>query len=725
MMATDATLTAGAEPAVRLSGVAVDDEVLGLLGVRPVLGRWFEAGDAEPGGPAVILLGEGLWRSRFGGDASVLGRTVTLDGLAHTVVGVLPAEADLGIAQVHARADYSVPFQGPRVDVWLPLQASEAQYPRQTHPFLTVGRLAPGATLEQAQRELASIAATLEAAFPENEARGVNLEAFERVVFGPVRPALLVLLGAVGFVLLITCANVGNLLLARTIGRVREVAMRRALGAATGRVARQFLVESLVLTALATVLAIVLAWRGVNLIVALAPADVPRLGQVGVDLRVLGFTAGVGVLVAIAFGMIPVAYARRLDLQRFLREQPGPRVSEGAAGRRFRSALVVVEVALAVSLVIGTGLVLRSFWSLRGVDPGFVATGVLKAEYQLPAATYPTDYSNYPDWPRISGFHAALLREVRSLPGVRSAALSARHPLDAGFTNSFLIVGREAESADFPEIRTRMVSPDYLRTLAVPLLAGRDLREGDDATAPPVVLVNRAAVDRYFAGGDALGREIRFWGFDRRIVGVIGNEKFSGLANDAEPAVYAPRAQAPQARVALLVRADTDPRTLAGPVRTRVSSLDADVALHGVEPLDVTLSRSIAEPRFTAVLLTLFGGLAVVLALGGVYGVLSYAVTQRTREVGIRVALGASRGGVIGMVVRHGMRLALAGIVIGLLGAAAGTRLLGGLLFGVSATDAMTFATVVAGVAMAALAATVVPALRATRVTPMTALRAE
>jgi putative ABC transport system permease protein len=723
MSAVDLTRT-GAGEAERVAGLAVDDEVLSLLRVRPLLGRAFGAAEAVPGGERVLLLGERYWRARFGADPGVLGTTVVLNGEPWTVLGVLPAAADVGVAQIYARADYGTPMTDTYAAVWLPLRASVEGYPRQTHPFVTLGRLADGSDVAGAQAELASIAAELEAAYPENVARGVNIEPFPDVVFGPVRPALLLLLGAVALVLLVTCANVANLLLARTVARAREVAVRRALGAPARRLVRQFLVESVVLTFAGVAGGVVLADRGLRAIVALAPPGIPRLDAAGIDGRVLVFTAGVATAVAFAFALLPVWFARRVDIQRQLQVQPGRRVTEGRGGRRLRSALVVAEVALAVSLVISAGLLLRSFWELRAVDPGFRAANVLKAEYSLPAARYPQgDFSVYPNWPAINGFHGELLRQVRALPGVRSAALAVRHPMDVGFTNSFLIVGREAESQDFPEIRTRIVTPGYLETLGIRLLAGRDLRDGDDASSPPVILINQAAVDRYFGGEAPIGQQIQFWGVARQIVGVIANEKFSGLDVAAEPAVYAPYPQAPNASATLLVAANGRPADQIAPVRGLLRALDPQLALSGEEPLEATVAASIAQPRFTALLLGLFAAVAIALALVGVHGVLSYTVAQRTHEMGIRVALGASRGEVVGMVLREGMALAGLGIVLGVLAALAFSRILAGLLFGISGTDALTFVGVTAAVAGVSLLASYLPARRATGVNPMVALR--
>ncbi|MGH7551570.1 MAG: ADOP family duplicated permease [Longimicrobiales bacterium] len=723
VIAQSGTLTGAGEPE-RLALLRVTPNVPDLLGVRPILGRTFAAGEGQLGG-AYALLSEEFWRRRFAADAGVLGRSITIDGQPTAILGVMPAEADLGMPQVHAKADYSSPLTGTDVDVWIAVEPTAASFPRQTHPFLTLGRLAPNATLAAAQRELAAIMTDLEQAFPENTARGVNLEPYADVTFGPVRPALLLLLSAVALVLLVACVNVANLLLARTAARSREVSVRRALGAATGRLARQFLVESLALTGLGAAAGVALAYLALNVLIALAPADIPRLATATIDLRVLGFTALIAVVVAIGFGMLPVLQAGRLDLQSVLKTQPGRRVSEGREGRRFRSALVVAEVALAVTLVIGAGVLLRSFWTLASVDPGFETAQVLKVEYQLPATRYPGDRSRWPDLPAINGFHAELLRRVRALPGVEAAAIAARHPLDPGFTNSFVIVGREAESQNWPEIRTRFMTHGYLETVGVPLIQGRDLAEGDVAGATPVAVINSLAAERYFAGADPIGQQLQFWGVSWQIVGVIGNERFNGVDEDTEPAVYTPLGQAPQASAVLLVRGSTDPRPLLGSVRRVFSEMDAQLALSGVETLEQTLSASIAKPRFTAILLALFGGVAILLAMVGVHGVLSYTVAQRAPEVGIRMALGASRAEVIRMVVREGAGLAALGTILGLVGALAGSRALSALVFGVSTRDAATFGVVTAAVLSVAVLAAWLPARRAARTEPMQSLRAE
>ena len=723
-IALNGTLTGAGTPE-RVSVLGITPELTDVLGVQPLFGRTFRAGDGPEQGATHALLAEEYWRRRFNADEGIVGTSVMIDGRPTEIIGVLPADADLGIKQVHARADYSAPFTGTDVDVWLATEPTAASFPRQTHPFLTLGRLSEAATRAHAQRELGALMTELEQTYPENAARGVNVEPYGEVTFGAVRPTLLVLLVGVLFVLLIACVNVANLLLARTATRTREVAVRRALGAHRARVQRQFLVEGLVLSVAGAVVGVLLAQAGVRALVAIAPADIPRLGDAGIDMRVLLFTMGVMTIVAIGFGMTPLLEARRIELLQIFRAQSGRRVTDTREHRRFRNTLVVAQVALAVALAISATLLLRSFQQLTRVDPGFRTAGTLKAEYALPEARYPVDYSRWPDAPAINGFHAQLLERVRALPGVSDVAIAARHPLDPGFTNSFVIIGREAESEDYPEIRTRFITPGYLQTLGVSLRTGRDVSDGDVAGAPPVALVNQAAVAQYFKGADPIGQLIQFWGTPWRIVGVMGDERFNGVAADVEPAIYAPLAQAPQRSAVLLVRTQRDMMSLVPELEKLLHQLDSDVALHSAEPLDRTLAASIARQRFTATLLGLFSAVAMLLALIGVHGVLSYTVAQRTSEVGIRMALGATRSAVVGFVLREGVLLAIAGLVIGLAGAAAGARLLSGILFGIRPHDVMTYVTVAAGVLTLALFASWLPARRAARAHPMDALRAE
>ncbi|MCC7417415.1 MAG: ABC transporter permease [Acidobacteria bacterium] len=726
----DITLTGGGEPE-RVPALYVTPNLLALLGVQPLAGRLFRAdegtiGDARVVGASVAIVGEGFWRSHYRADAGIVGRTITVDGRPTTVVGVAPRSADLGIRQVHQRADYASTFIGDHVGLWLAVRPTADAFPRETHPFLTLGRLAPDATLASAQDELGAIGADLERQYQVNKNRGVNLESYGEVTFGSVRPPLVLLLGAVTLLLLVTCANVASLLLARTATRAREVALRRALGAGPGRLGRQFLAESLLLVTLGSAAGVGLAYIGLEALITLAPPDVPRLDMAALNGPVLAHAAGLAALVAFAFGLLPAFQARGLELQQMLKASGAGRLAASRGARRVRRALVVSEVAAAVMLVVGAGVLVRTLWRLQGVDPGFDASRVLKIQLQLPANRYPVLFSRFPDAPEIAGFDARLLQAVRAIPGVDSAALAVNSPLESGSTNSFAIVGREQESAGHPEIRTRALTPGYLETLAVPLLEGRNVNAGDDADAAPVVLINQAAAGRYFPDGTAVGRQIRFWGITRRIVGVIGNEKFRGVDAPTDPAVYAPMAQSPSQQLTLLLRtASADPTSAVGGVRQAVRGIDPQIALYGVEPLQAAASASIARPRLNARLMTLFALLAVLLALVGVHGVLSYMVAERAPELGLRMALGASRAAVMRSVLSDGLWLASAGVGIGLAGALAGSHLLTAFVFGVSRTDPATFIAVPLAVLATVAAASLPPALRATRVDPVKVLRAE
>jgi predicted permease len=586
-----------------------------------------------------------------------------------------------------------------------------------------LGRLSPGIDIAAARAETAAIATELERAHPENDGRGVHVEPLEHVVFSEVRPALLLLLAAVVIVLLVACANVANLLLARGAYRSREVALRASIGADGRRLARLFLTEGLLLALAGGAGGVLLAVLGTDVLLSLAPAGIPRLDAVGVDAGVLAVTLIVSTAVGIAFGLVPVLQARRVDLQTALRTDAGKSAGPG----RLRSVLVVTELALAVVLVIGAGLMLSSFWQIRQVDPGFRAEGVLKAEFQLPESRYPVDFSVWPDFREMHAFNAALLERAAALPGVEHAALASSHPLHRGFTNSFSIVGSDIDSSDVGEISLRFVSPGYFHTVRVPVARGRGFNAGDATDSAPVAIVNEAAAKRLFPDRDPLGQRIVYWGDERRIVGVVANEKFHGLTAAAPMAVYTPLAQTPPAgrSEALLVRTGARPDSLAAAVRAAIRETDAELAVFGVEPLRETLGQSIAERRFTMLLLGLFAGVAIVLAAVGIHGVLSYVVARRTPEIGLRMALGASRGHVLGAVMMQGARLAVAGLALGIAGALVGGRLLESQLYGVTSTDPLTFAAVSAGVLGVALLSCWFPARRATTIDPMTALREE
>ncbi len=728
--ATEVNLTPAQGDPARLAALAVSHELLPMIGVQPIVGRGFTRAEDQPGGPNVVLLRESLWERLFARDPSVVGRTVRLDDLPYTVVGVLPDSADFGSLQILSAADYGRSFadrgHGARVEAWVPLQADPEALPRDTHPIFILGRLAPGATPAAAQEEMAAIAADLEKKYPENKARGVSIEPFPEVVFGPVRPALLVLLGAVALVLLAACANIANLLIARGAVRLREVAVRSALGAAWERLVRQFLVEGMLLTLAGAGLGLLLAVLGLDLLLALAPGGIPRLSEVGLDGRVLGVTLGLSVLVALGVGLAPALQARRTDLQSPLKEEAGRGATADRVRSRSRAVLVVAELALAVVLLVGAGLLLKSFWLLHRVDPGFRTGGVLKAEVQLPPARYPRPFKSWPNWTEQQRFQDELLKRVRALPGVQAVAMAGNHPLDPGFTNSFYVVGRREEAKDWPEIAIRRVTPGYFETLRVPLVRGRLFNASDAPSAPPALLINEEAARRFFPGRDPLGQQIFFWGNNWTIVGLVSDERFHGLAEAAPPAVYAPLAQAPSfdGSGSLLARAQGDPAALARSVQRVIRELDPELAVFGVEPLETTLAESVGQQRFTLLLILVFAALALVLAVVGVYGVLSYMVAQRAPEMGLRMALGASPGTVVRLVVLQGTRLALWGLALGLAGAVVMTRFLRSLLFGVGATDPLTFGTVMALVFAAAVLASWFPARRATQEDPMVILRA-
>lgn len=718
----------GGDP-IRLAALASTHELLPMLGVEPVLGRTFTAEEDRRGGPRVALISEALWDRVYQRSPAVTGQTLRLDDVPYQILGVVPDASDFGVLQILGAAAYQRSFADRgtrvRVDVWLPLQPDPGTLPRDTHPNFMIGRLAPGVTVEAAQTEMAAIAADLEAAYPSNLGRGVFVEPLSEVVFGPVRPALMVLWAAVGLVLLVACVNVANLLLARGTARQREVAIRTALGSGGWRLARQFMVETTLLTLVASAAGVALAYAGVALLVAQAPADVPRLGSVGIDLRVLALTAGASVLVGLIFGIVPTLQALRVDPQATLKGESGRTATGSRAATHVRSTLVVAEMALAVLLVIGAGLLIRSFWHLSAVDTGFAAEGVLKAEYQLPASRYPAGFDTFPDFKEQHAFTRALLERVAALPGVEAAAIAGNHPLDPGFTNSFAIVGREDER--HPEISIRRVTAGYFETVGLRLVTGRLLDARDATSAQATAVINEAAADRLFTGRDPLGAQIAFWGAQRTIVGIVGNELFHGVTEAPPIGVYLPLTQAPSFNGAgvLLVKTAGDPDDFVAATRGAIRELDPGLAVFGVEPLDETLTRSIGERRFTMWLLGVFAAMALVLAAIGVHGVLSYSVARRTPEIGIRLALGAQPSRVRWQIVREGLTMAAAGVVLGVAGALVLTRLLGSLLYGVTPTDPLTFAAVAILLSGVAVAASAIPARRATRIDPMVALRNE
>ena len=711
----------------RVAALHVTYGLLPLLGVRPIAGRGFTAAEDAAGGARVALISDALWAREFNRDPSAIGRTLRLDDRPWTIVGVMPRESDFGILQILTSAAYGRSFadRGERsaVDVWTPLQADAGTLPRSTHPVLVVGRLAPDAAFGGAQSELANVAADLERTYPnDNAARGVHVEPLTDVVFGPVRPALFVLIGAVVLVLLVACVNAASLLLARGNIRTREVAVRRALGAGAGPLLRLFFAESALITAAATVLGVAIAFAGVRVMIGLAPADVPRLDSASVDGTVLAVAGALAVLVTFIFGLTPALQLRHADVEQAL-DADGVRASSSRGTNRLQRILVVCELALAVLLVCSAGLLIRSFWNLEGVNAGFSSHGVLKAEYQLPESRYPSDYRQWPNFKEQHAFTRALLKRAAELPGVEAAAIAGNHPLDPGFTNSFAVVGREAEARTWPEISVRRVTSGYFKAVGLGLVRGRLLEDSDTTDSAPVALINEAAAARFFGPSDPIGHQIRFWGTARTIVGIVANERFHGLDQAAPIAVYTPLFQTPSSTGVLLLRTSGEPESLAAAARRAIRDIDPGLAVFAVEPLDVTVSRSLSERRFTMLLLGAFAILALVLAAIGVHGVLNYRVVARRREIGIRMALGAAPASVLNLVLHDGAVLIVAGLALGLAGAFGLTRLLRSLLFGVTAADPLTFAVVAAFLAVVALAAALAPARRASRVDPLVVLR--
>jgi predicted permease len=468
-----------------------------------------------------------------------------------------------------------------------------------------------------------------------------------------------------------------------------------------------------------------LAWWGLRLLLVTAPPSIPRADAVSLDARVLAVTLGLSLAVSIVTGLVPTFQARRLALTGALQSDPGRGGSASKEHRRFRSALVVSELALAVMLMVGAGLLIRSLWRLQQIEPGFEAAGVLKAEFLLPGSRYPQRMSDFPAWPEIRRFHAEAVHRLASLPGVTAVTIAGRHPLDRGFTSSIRVVGREAEGRDWPEPAIRFVDENYVSTMRLLVLAGRAFLSSDDASAPPVLLVNQEAQQRYFAGRDPIGQRIRLWGADRTVVGVVEGERVRGRAEPAPPAVYVPTGQSPVGSGSMLVRTAGDPAALAATLRRVIQEIDPQVPLFGIEPLAHTLDNSEAERRFTTVVLGAFAGVALLLAIAGVHGVLTYTVARRTREIGIRMALGADRARVRSLVLGQGATLVALGLTLGILGALVLSQVLRSMLFGVGRNDPITLAGVAIVLGAVALFASWLPARRASQVDPMVALRTE
>jgi putative ABC transport system permease protein len=714
----DFIMTGRGEPA-RLQGSVVTADLFPLLGVQPMLGRTFLPDEDKPSSTGrVVVLSQSLFQRRFGSDPSIMNQAITLDGLSFTVVGVMPAS-------------FEFPIQNDPVELWTTIAGdASGSEPitdqRGAHFLQVVGRLKPGVTQEQAQAELTTIAARLEQQYPDtNTHKSLRLDSALTALVGDIRPALLILLGAVACVLLIACANVANLLLARATSRHKEMAIRAALGASRMRVIRQLLTESVLLSLVGGAVGLLLAVWWSDLLVALGKEDIPRAVHVGMDWRVLGFTLGVSLLTGLIFGLAPAFHSSKTELVDSLKE--GARgTSAGLFANFIRKALIVIELGFAVLLLTGAALLIQSLWRLQTVNSGLQAENVLTFNLGLPEVKYKYDQQ--------SQFFIDLKKRLETMPGVRSASTILPLPLSGDrFSISFEIEGRPMARKDHPSADFFTTGVGYFTTMGIPIVKGRDFDDRDKHGSTPVIIVTETFARQYFPNEDPIGKRIHP-GISsiededstmREIVGVVGDVRNRNLSTEAKAAYYVPQTQVPFSQMVTVVKTAGEPRGLIPAVTKEVAALDHDIPLFGVKSMREYMSASVAAPRFSTTLLSIFAGVALVLTIVGLYGVMSYSVAQRTNEIGIRMALGAQSRDVLLMIVKQGSLLILLGLGIGLAGAFALTRVIASLLFGVTAKDPFTFGAVAVLLAIVALLACYVPALRATRVDPMNALRCE
>ncbi len=696
------SLTGKGDPE-QLTGTTVSPSLFPLLGIRPLLGRAFREGEDKPGSPPVAMLSESLWKSRFAADRGVVGSQVNLNGIAYTVVGIAPP----------ALAVFTTG------DVWIPYTLDLKNEARLNHVVNAVGLLRSGVTLQQAQSEMDVVARRVGTQFPEVKDWGIQLRTFYHwFVPDQLRTALLVLLAAVAFVLLIACANVANLLLSRAAARQKEIAVRVAMGATRGRLLRQLLTESLMLSLLGGVTGIVAAAWAVHAMSASLPPNLLPVKDLNVDATVLAFALGATLVTGFLFGLAPAWQTAKTDLNSILKQ--GGRSGTGGTRPLLRNALVACELALATMLLIGAGLLMQSLLRLQQVNLGFRPDHVLTFQLALPAAKYPPA----PSW----AFYQQLLQNLRAIPGVQNAALSTGLPMGGGnYTRTPTApVGRSLLPAGTAiKIDWRSISPGLFQTLAIPLLKGRDFNDHDTAGAPLVAIVSQETVKRLWGTEDPLGRVIRVVGSGKEftVVGVVGDVRLSALGEEPIAEMYFPAAVRLAALMDVAVRTQGKPEEALAAIRRTVRGLDSELPVATVRTLDQWVEGNAAQPRLNSALLAVFACVALLIAAVGIYGVLSYSVNQRSREIGVRMALGAPRAAVLRMIVGEGMRMGIAGIAAGLLGAVAVSRVLSSMLFGVQARDPLTFASVAAILIVIALAACYFPARRATAIDPVIALR--
>jgi len=711
-------LTGEREPR-RIQVARVSPGLFPLLGVTPLLGRGFSAEEDDIGKNRVVALGEGLWRKHFGADPNIIGQVVKLDEAPYTVVGVMPARLRFPTTG-GAFAD--------AVELWTPLALTddEKQARRRDSNFNLIGRLRPGVGLEQAQANMAAIAARIERQYPDIYQGNIRITAtavgLTQKTTQNVRLMMLMLFGAVGLVLLIACANIANLQLARATARRKEIAIRSALGAGGWRIARQALTESLLLAFIGGVVGLLLAVWAVDLIVKFGPANVPRLGEVSLDPSVLGFTLLITLLTGVLFGLAPALQSARVGLSEALNESGRASGAGGREGARLRNSLVILETALAVVLLVGAGLLINSFVRLLRTPPGFNPEGVVIARTTLPAA-------RFPEAERGKAVYRQALERIATLPGVQQVSVASTLPLTSDWQIGVRVEG--GGENEYYMAYGSWVSNDHFRAMGIPLKSGRAFTDEDRADTTPVVVINETMARRFWPGQDAIGKRIRWGGWNSQgwltVAGVAADVKFSKLDADTPPTVYMPVFQIPRIRrdAIFIARTTSDPASLAPALRREIAAVDADLPVYDIRTMNQVIADSVARRRFTMGLLAIFATAALSLAALGLYGVLSYAVTQRTREIGVRMALGGRGRDVLRLVVGQGMKMAMIGALAGLVASLALTRFMKGLLFGVSASDPLTFAAVALLLTMVASLACLIPARRATKVDPMVALRCE
>jgi len=694
-----------------LFGVVTSSRLFQALRVEPILGRAFFPEEDQPGHEYVIILSYGLWQRRFASDRTVIGRGVDIDRQSYTVIGVMPP-------------DFRFPPELPAsytVDAWLPPAPDTDRNERVSNNYYTFARLKPGITIAQAQAEMDAVNHGLAEKHWEDRSLGVKVAPWRQQVGSEIRPALLLLLGAISLVLLIACANVANLLLARGATRQRETALRQALGAGRVRLIRQLLTESALLAICGGVAGLLFAYQGLKLLIRLAP-NIPRLNETTMDARVLMFSLALTMVTGLIFGIVPALNGSKAELQDALKES-GSRLTAGFTRTRLRSVLVVTEMALALMLLTGAGLLIRSFLRVEEIDPGFNAKNLLTAFIMLPQEKYAEPH-------RQGEFFREVMDRIASIPGVECAGGADSAPMLSNDAGSVSIEGHPVQPGEMGiEAERPKITPDYFRAMGIRLLRGRAFSRSDNETSVPVAIINEAAARQYWPHEDAMGKRVRLddgsapvW---RQVIGVVAEVRQDGLVKAGRPEVYAPLAQSPVSYLVLAVRTRVDPASLTAAVRHAVMAVDKEQSLFQIRTMQQVVDDSVAGQRFQTSLVILFAATALGLAAIGIYGLMSYSVNQRTHEIGIRMALGAKRAEVLGLVVRQGMALAMTGVALGTGGALPLTRFLSSMLYGVGVNDPLTFLSVAALLSSVAALASFIPAWRAARIDPMEALRYE